>query len=129
MFWGLRVLILLTAALFLSWSASAAPSLTGTLRDAPGNPLAGASITFRAISSNQEITSATNAAGQFTFPDLAPGTYTLTIKAAARTFQLAKPFTFAAAGTTLNLQLPPGGDQIIVIEASASPKAQSSGGE
>src|ERR1051326_5636361 len=132
MFWGarvrLRVLISLTAALFLATIAMAAPALTGTLRDTTGNPLSGVSITLRALSGGQEITNSTNAEGQFAFRDLAAGAYVLTIRA-NRTFQLAKPLSISDATPSLNLQLPTSGDQIIIVESSGSSSAQSSGGE
>src|SRR5689334_2265157 len=132
MFWGarvrLRVLISLTAALFLTTIAFAGPSLTGTLRDTTGNPLSGVSITLRALPGGQEITNSTNAEGQFAFRNLAAGAYALTVTA-NRSFQLSKPLSISDATPSLNLQLPPSGDQIIVVETSASSTAQSSGGE
>ena len=133
MFWGPRVffraLVLLTPAFLLAAIAPATPTLTGTLRDAAGKPLVGASITLRGSSGDQEFAATSTAGGQFVFAGMAGGTYVLTIKAADRTYKLAKPLAISAtAMPSLNLQLPASGDNLIVLE-SASSEAEGTGGE
>jgi carboxypeptidase family protein len=109
--------------------AAALPTLTGTLRDAAGKPLAGASITLRASSRDQEFAATSTAGGQFAFA-VTPGTYTLAIQISDRRFTLAKPLTVAATGaTSLTLQLPASGDEIIVVQIVDMTKGEGTGGE
>ena len=53
----------------------------GTVTDPHGNVVVGASVTLKAGSSNSQQTVLTDSSGSFTFPDLAAGTYRVTITA------------------------------------------------
>jgi len=54
-------------------------SIAGTVQDAQGAPVPGASVVLVSNERGNELTFTTGAYGTFTFPQLAPGTYTLKV--------------------------------------------------
>ena len=82
----LRSLVIFTAvlALVLTWPAasllaqSSAGSISGTVTDASGGALPGASVTAKNAKTGAARTAVSNAAGAFTFPLLAVGVYSVT---------------------------------------------------
>lgn len=72
----IAVIVLATAPL-LAQNAVTAASVSGTVQDAAGAPMAGAAVTMRNLDRNQTQTSATDARGRFRFPLLAIGDYEL----------------------------------------------------
>jgi hypothetical protein len=77
------------AALILSlcgftFTASAQVSINGSLRgrvtDAGGAAVAGATVTLAAVGTNTRFTAATDSGGEYSFPRLAPGDYTLAVE-------------------------------------------------
>ena len=81
-----RSLVTLTAvlALALGWPAapllaqSSAGSISGTVADAAGGPLPGASVIAKNAKTGATRTTVSNASGAFTFPLLAVGVYSVT---------------------------------------------------
>ena len=81
-----RSLVTLTAvlALALAWPAapllaqSSAGSISGTVADAAGGPLPGASVIAKNAKTGATRTTLSNASGAFTFPLLAVGVYSVT---------------------------------------------------
>jgi hypothetical protein len=62
--------------------AAVTASLSGTVRDINGNPLAGLTVTLTGNDAGNNpvtATASTDASGNYSFPDLAPGTYTITL--------------------------------------------------
>src|ERR1700689_4018220 len=53
-------------------------TLVGTITDASGATVAGAKITATEVATGLIHESVTNESGNFTFPDMQPGTYSLT---------------------------------------------------
>ncbi len=79
-----RVVFLLLFALAAAFPVAAQVlygSLTGNVRDAGGAVIPGASVRLRNTGTAQELSEQTNDIGSFTFPNLSPGTYDLTIGA------------------------------------------------
>ena len=81
-----RSVVILSAvlALALAWPAeslfaqSTAGSISGTVLDAAGGPLPGASVTAKNVKTGAARTAVSNTAGAFTFPILAVGVYNVT---------------------------------------------------
>ena len=74
------VLLLLAVPLLLA-AQSDVGAVTGTVTDNSGAVVANASVDLKDNSTNLTVNTHTNNAGQYTFARVAPGTYTLTIKA------------------------------------------------
>lgn len=52
----------------------------GTVADSSGAAIGDASVTLRNTATNNQVTQATNASGEYTFVNVAPGTYEITVK-------------------------------------------------
>ncbi|HUU13360.1 MAG TPA: TonB-dependent receptor, partial [Terriglobia bacterium] len=82
----ISVFIHLLLCVFLSVVAglaagNAAPvTWSGQLRDARGKPLAGAHVECREVQSGRVSSSQTDSSGAFAFPDLAPGSYSISVR-------------------------------------------------
>jgi hypothetical protein len=61
-----------------AWAA-AFGSIAGTVKDAHGKPVAGARVALQSAASGAVITERTDARGRFDFPNVAIGSYTLTV--------------------------------------------------
>jgi Carboxypeptidase regulatory-like domain len=72
---------LLLAVPLLATAQSDVGSLTGTVTDHSGAVVQNASVELKDTATNHALTTTTNAAGQYTFSRVTPGTYTLTVKA------------------------------------------------
>jgi len=123
---SLSALLLFAAALT---NAHPGPSWNGLLRDSAGNPVRGARVTLHVISQKGEYNAATSASGQFSFVDVPPASYELSVVANGKTWRAAKPLTIKdgvllTAG--LQLSLPEEARLSIVNEGTSN---QASGGE
>src|ERR1700749_1004235 len=81
-------------------------SWRGILRDADAHPVANALIELHATSGNHDYSSKTSATGDFTFGEIAEGTYTLRVTVGAKSWNAASPVPFkedAAASGVLEL--------------------------
>ena len=76
------VLLLVFASPLCAQQAVNAGSLSGTVEDASGAPLAGATISIRNVDRNQTQVASTDSRGRFRFPLLTIGDYELTADAA-----------------------------------------------
>ncbi|HEY6136185.1 MAG TPA: TonB-dependent receptor [Thermoanaerobaculia bacterium] len=92
----IAVVVLATAPLF-------AQSVSGTVQDAAGVPLAGAAVTMRNVDRNQTQTASTDARGRFRFPLLAVGDYELS--AAAAGFAPSRQRVCLTVGAALDVPL------------------------
>ena len=72
------VLAAVVAVVALPASAQTTGAIDGTVSDANGAPLPGASVDIRSPSLQGTRTAVTNSAGRFRFPVIPPGTYTVT---------------------------------------------------
>src|SRR6516162_8141539 len=77
----LRAMALLAIALVIAYAQTTAGLISGTVTDPQGAAVPVASVT--ALNQDQKTTVHTNAdmAGQFVFPNLLPGRYTITVEA------------------------------------------------
>ncbi len=73
------LLIVLTLPVVLQAQTATSASVSGTVTDATGAVIPGATVEFVNLAVNTTVTRETNAAGQYTFPSMAPGTYNLTV--------------------------------------------------
>jgi carboxypeptidase family protein len=109
----------------------AAPaSWRGTLRDAERHPIANALIELHATSGNHDYSSKTSATGDFTFGEIAQGTYSLRVTIAEKTWNAADSVAFkddAADSGVLELSST---DAVVrVISSGEGKRTQGSGGE
>jgi len=129
---------LLAALLISSFQCSAAPSWTGVLRDAAGNPIEKAEIHLQATDGNHEYSAATTATGQFTFTALSAGRYRLTATVGGKTWRASEAVQIKdGAALVSNLRLSAVGQELRLIDANGAAKGdaknpvspQASGGE
>jgi hypothetical protein len=81
-FVGCILLLLLTlVALPPSWAQTSTTGIVlGTVADASGATIVDATVVLRNTATNNQTTQTTNAAGEYTFVNVAPGTYEVTVK-------------------------------------------------
>ena len=76
------LVLLITAALGQSGIAEGSASVEGTVCDANHQPLVEASVSLKNAESGKTIAAHTDSEGQYRFPGISGGTYTLTVKLA-----------------------------------------------
>lgn len=64
----------------LSFAAGATGKIVGTVVDASGSPIASAKVTITNDGTNQSVTDVSDASGNFTFPALATGNYSVRVE-------------------------------------------------
>ena len=74
--------LLLAAALSASLFAQSSGSISGAVKDSKGGMIPGATVTVADRAEAVTQTEHTSAEGSFVFPQLPPGTYTLTVEMA-----------------------------------------------
>src|SRR6476646_109870 len=77
-------------------SSSPAPSWAGVLRDKAGIPVADAIISLYAKSDARSYTAKSSASGEFSFADVAAGSYQLSVTLAGKTYLAANPLAVEA---------------------------------
>ena len=78
---GFAAVLLLLMMFVMAGAQEFRGSLTGTVTDPNGAALPGATVEIRNVETNVANTATTNEDGNYTFPLLNPGRYTLTVKA------------------------------------------------
>src|SRR5215218_1728535 len=78
---GFAAALLLLMTFVMAGAQESRGSLTGTVTDPNGAALPGATVEIRNVETNVANTATTNEEGNYTFPLLNPGRYTLTVKA------------------------------------------------
>jgi len=87
----MKLRLLLTLCVMVALAACLAPhafgqatvsfaQLNGTIQDASGRAIVGASISLREVDTNRTYTAASNTSGFFVVPNLSPGNYELTVQ-------------------------------------------------
>ncbi|HXH68234.1 MAG TPA: TonB-dependent receptor [Candidatus Limnocylindrales bacterium] len=102
------------------------------MRDAAGKPVPDAKITVRAGSGDRTFEARTTASGTFVFAGIGPGSYTLVVESAGKTWTAAKPIVIAE-GNAPNLELTLSAeDQTIGVATAGQPQGtekKGTGGE
>jgi hypothetical protein len=116
--------IVRTIIVFLVASALSAQtfrgSITGVVTDSSGAAIAGAAVTLKSPSTGLTRSAVTNSQGQYLFPDLAVGQYTITVLQAGFESRKIDNVEVAVSKTT-NLDLQLGvAQQQQVVEVSAT---------
>lgn len=113
-----------------SGSPSPEPSWTGVLKDKSGNPVAGATIKLHAKPDDRGYTAKSSASGEFSFEEIAAGSYQLSVTLAGKTYTAASPLTIdSGKSLTAILELSPQEGTVAVSVARGATTAQASGGE
>src|SRR5580658_6410709 len=108
---------------------SPAPSWAGVLRDKSGNPIARAIVTLHA-KGDRTYSAKTSATGEFSFAEIAAGSYELSVSLAGKNYVAANPLIVEAEKVltaTLELSLQEG--TLVVFTAGTAATAKASGGE
>jgi hypothetical protein len=95
-------------------------SLSGTITDAQGAVMQGATVAIKNVATNQEATTTTNESGSYSFPLLPPGKYTL--KVTTQGFKTAERESIeirVADRLTLDVQMEVGVAESVLIVGSA----------
>jgi hypothetical protein len=105
---------------------------TGVLRDAAGNPVAGATVELHSEQGSEQYTATTSASGAFAFTGLAAGSYSVSAANGDTTWKVAAPLVIAdgialAAGLQLSVQPPE--LRVIAAAGAATQAGQASGGQ
>ena len=119
------VLFLLSATgVWLFAQSANTGTLIGTATDASGAVVPGARVELRDVSTNATRTAITNAAGQYSFPGLPPGAYSVKATGTGfREFTVPQIAIEIGQSYTVNVQLEVGTAQQ-VVEVTATPGAE-----
>jgi hypothetical protein len=79
--WRILLLVSLVTSCSLSWAQNSSTSLRGTVTDPSGAVVPGATITLEYKEKGISLSKTADAAGDYQFPQLQPGKYTITAKA------------------------------------------------
>jgi hypothetical protein len=127
----IRALLLFLALPILPAHAQSSHSWTAILRDAADKPVAHATIHLHNAQAGLDLSVVTSSTGEFTFGDLTPGTYDLSIAAFGKTYHAAQPLNLSDASLFPSaLRLSPDSQEPYIATAD-QPHAtsQGSGGE
>jgi hypothetical protein len=110
--------------------ASPAPSWSGVLRDAVGNPIGRATIKIVAAERKREYSASTSTGGEFAFAAVAAGNYTVTVSVGGKSWTAVENVVIKEGATARSgLQLPAEGQEFHIIVARDAASPQASGGE
>jgi hypothetical protein len=122
------VLILCSAVLLLSaatpaWAQSTSTgTVAGAVTDSSGAVVEGATVTLTDIATNAARSTTTNGAGRYTFVDVNPGIYNMSVsKSGFSTTKVANQEVKVGAALTLNLALQVGGkNEVVEVQATGA---------
>jgi hypothetical protein len=114
------LLVVCAGSALTAWAQSSSTgTVAGSVTDATGAVVPGASVTLTDISTNVPRTTSSNATGRYMYVDVNPGIYTITvIKAGFETTKAENQEVKIGASLTVNLALQVGGANV-VVEVSA----------
>ena len=104
------------------WAQVATGDILGTVVDASGAVVSGASVRVENSGTHEVRTSTTKASGEFVFSSLQPGTYVVTIRTPSfKTFSTSNVVVLASDRVRVNASLTPGAiDERVEVTASPS---------
>ena len=106
-----------------SQAQEAGSSLSGTIRGPSGAAVAGAKVTIKNVATGQSTDTQTDAAGAYRAPNLAAGTYEVSVTAAGFNGEQSQVTVQTGASQTLNLAL----TSALSLEGLGFPEAQTKG--
>ncbi|HEX4951240.1 MAG TPA: carboxypeptidase-like regulatory domain-containing protein, partial [Blastocatellia bacterium] len=127
---GSKVFSVLVATLWLSWGALAQTSTTGAIAgaiaDSTGAIVANAEVELTNVGTNQSTRQVTNDAGQYIFPSVLPGNYTIAVTAKGfRKANITDIKVDVARSYTFNITLEVGDvQQVVEVTAGAVAELQ-----
>src|SRR5258706_2750455 len=115
------VLILLLALLPQAFAQKTSGTITGVVTDSSGAMMPGASVTVTSTQTGASRTATTDAQGSFSFPDLSPGLYDVTVsKEGFKKISNKGVSSHVGDMTNLSLQLPVGAAaEVVEVQPSA----------
>ena len=126
-FFGLIVLVVSS----LPALADTPGAFKGTIRDGAGAAVAQATVHLH--TADLEATATSNAAGEFVFAKIAPGSYELSVESGSKVWRAARPLVIAAneGAIALSLQLSAQSNDLLVLPAESANGGENkaSGGE
>jgi Carboxypeptidase regulatory-like domain len=115
----LNPLVLLVATLSLTTALPASPAIgtmAGTVLDARGKPVAGATVTMQTSDGSRPFATHTDAEGHFEFARYRTGQYDLRAYAKGMFSDWTKRISIRSGKTTeVTLRLPPAADESVVV--------------
>jgi hypothetical protein len=110
-----------------AWGQAVFGSIVGTVTDATGAAVPGATITVLDVAKGTSVTLQSNGAGEFTADHLIPDVYTVKVAAAGfKTFQQTQITLFADTATKVTAALEIGGaEQTVEVNADQVPQLKS----
>jgi hypothetical protein len=133
-----RVLPCLATAICILASLLAIPlarshpttSWRGVLRDMAGSPISNATVKLRATTGSVEFTATTTTSGEFSFAEIAGGTYDLSVSAGGHTWKAANPLVIRdGSPLTAGLELSKQEHIVTLLTAENGASRQGTGGE
>jgi len=104
-----------------AYSQAVNATLLGTVTDITGGVIAGAKVAITEVNTGAVRDTQTNESGNFTFPDLTPGQYTVSVEEAGFKKETRKDITLIVnSSTRVDLQLTPG-NVTETIEVTGAP--------
>ncbi|HVW86123.1 MAG TPA: carboxypeptidase regulatory-like domain-containing protein [Bryobacteraceae bacterium] len=108
-----------------AWGQAVNATLLGTVTDSSGAVVASAKVTITESSTNSSRTSDTNESGNYTFPDITPGTYSVTAEAAGFKRAVRQNIDVVVnTSTRVDVQLQPGNITESIEVTDAPPPLQ-----
>src|SRR5208282_2095410 len=102
----------------------------GVLQDSAGSPISNATVKLRATTGALEFTATSSASGEFSFAEIAAGSYEIKVNAAGQTWKAANPLVLQeGAALTAGLELSKQGQTVRLLTTGAGTSRQATGGE
>jgi hypothetical protein len=107
-----------------------AASWQGVLHDMAGSPISDATVKLRATTGSVEFTATTTTSGEFSFAEIAGGTYDLSVSAGGHTWKAANPLVMRdGIPLTAGLELSKQGHIVTLLTAENGASPLGTGGE
>lgn len=118
-------ILIFFVAIPFSLPAQTGATLTGVIADSSGKPVANAEISVKSAATGESASARTDAAGAYSLPNLAPGTYAVSVSAPGFAAKESSVSIVSAESRTLNLALTAVPAQELPNAPSAAPAAPS----
>src|SRR5216683_151489 len=110
--------LLLLASFLPALAQTNTTSLTGDVQDATGATIAGSTVTITNPATGLTKTTQSGEAGQFSFNQIPPGKYTVTVNSTGFAEQVQKVELLVATPARINFKLSAGTSQAVTVETS-----------